>query len=275
MYKRIGIVDDGTKNAFYALKLGLEFAKREGVSPTIMSVMDILSPMEPYLAIKDKKWEEEMPAFRKIFTSHRARTEKILSEAEKVSRQMGVVAATMFLEGQPGEQVLEQSKRFDILFVGAHSKKKENIAGRLAREGSCDVFVSRNEEVKEVLLALKGKPLDRDIIERGMLFAKGFGAHVTALHVSSSLSEDKNAPLIVKKAKEAGQSASLKVKALLARGSVLSKIQDHAKKSDLVVLGTRGMGGLSDIVLGSLAEKVVKQSPCSVLIVRPSARRRG
>ena len=38
---------------------------------------------------------------------------------------------------------------------------------------------------------------------------------------------------------------------------------------DLVVIGTHGRTGLSRILLGSVAEKVVRHAPCSVLVVRP------
>jgi nucleotide-binding universal stress UspA family protein len=38
---------------------------------------------------------------------------------------------------------------------------------------------------------------------------------------------------------------------------------------DLVVIGTHGRTGLSRILLGSVAEKVIRHAPCSVLVVRP------
>ncbi len=37
---------------------------------------------------------------------------------------------------------------------------------------------------------------------------------------------------------------------------------------DLVVLGTHGRTGLKHLVLGSVAERVVRQAPCPVLVVR-------
>jgi nucleotide-binding universal stress UspA family protein len=40
---------------------------------------------------------------------------------------------------------------------------------------------------------------------------------------------------------------------------------------DLCVMGTHGRTGLKRIFLGSVAEKVVRHSPCSVLVVRPGS----
>ncbi len=47
-------------------------------------------------------------------------------------------------------------------------------------------------------------------------------------------------------------------------------IADHAKNvgADLVVVGTHGHRGLRRVLLGSVAEKVVKLSPCSVLTIK-------
>ena len=41
---------------------------------------------------------------------------------------------------------------------------------------------------------------------------------------------------------------------------------------ELCVIGTHGRTGLSRILLGSVAEKVVRHSPCSTLVVRPDAK---
>ena len=49
--------------------------------------------------------------------------------------------------------------------------------------------------------------------------------------------------------------------------------QDHAY--DLVVMGTHGRTGLARILLGSVAEMVVRHAPCSVLAVRPDGEARS
>ena len=39
-------------------------------------------------------------------------------------------------------------------------------------------------------------------------------------------------------------------------------------KSDLIVIGTHGRGALEQVLLGSVAEKVVRKAPCPVMSVR-------
>ena len=40
------------------------------------------------------------------------------------------------------------------------------------------------------------------------------------------------------------------------------------RKSDLIVIGTHGRGALTQMLLGSVTEKVVRKAPCPVLSVR-------
>ena len=39
--------------------------------------------------------------------------------------------------------------------------------------------------------------------------------------------------------------------------------------ADLVVVGTRGRTGMKAVLLGTVAERIVRESPCSVLAVKP------
>jgi nucleotide-binding universal stress UspA family protein len=59
----------------------------------------------------------------------------------------------------------------------------------------------------------------------------------------------------------------------LGEGAAAAEIERiaHAKRADLIVIGTHGRTGLSRILLGSVAEAVVRKAPCAVLTVRASA----
>jgi nucleotide-binding universal stress UspA family protein len=55
------------------------------------------------------------------------------------------------------------------------------------------------------------------------------------------------------------------------QGPPFLEIVRYAKENniDLIVLGTHGRSGLAHMLLGSVAEKVVRKAPCPVLTVRP------
>lgn len=65
---------------------------------------------------------------------------------------------------------------------------------------------------------------------------------------------------------------SLKVVRANREGSAVHEIVDYAKAHhvDLIVLGTHGRTGLSHLVIGSVAENVVRLAPCAVLTVPPA-----
>jgi nucleotide-binding universal stress UspA family protein len=44
-----------------------------------------------------------------------------------------------------------------------------------------------------------------------------------------------------------------------------------AEKVDLIVIATHGRTGLSHLVMGSVAERVVRTAPCPVMTIRPVA----
>lgn len=55
------------------------------------------------------------------------------------------------------------------------------------------------------------------------------------------------------------------------REELLSVVEQEG--ADLVVCGSRGVTGLQRFLLGSVSERVLREAPCSVLIVRGQARR--
>jgi nucleotide-binding universal stress UspA family protein len=57
---------------------------------------------------------------------------------------------------------------------------------------------------------------------------------------------------------------------LLVANAPAAAIVDYAQREliDLVVTGTHGRGGVSHLLLGSVAERVVRTAPCPVLTIR-------
>lgn len=139
-------------------------------------------------------------------------------------------------------------------------------------------------EFKRILIPTDGSENTRAAITHGLELAKLVGAEVTALYVVDQASFV-NFPmdatvvsiysLLEKEGKEAvdyivreGEKLGVKVEPKVIEGSPAKKIVDEAENHDLVVMGTLGRTGVSKILLGSVAEKVVRLAPCPVLVVR-------
>jgi nucleotide-binding universal stress UspA family protein len=66
------------------------------------------------------------------------------------------------------------------------------------------------------------------------------------------------------------------VRTLTKRGSPAQVIVDTAKRNgaDLIVMGTHGRTGLAHMLIGSVAERVVRTAHCPALTVRYARRKR-
>ena len=85
--------------------------------------------------------------------------------------------------------------------------------------------------------------------------------------IDARLSESQE---ILQKAVEAVGDVPAEIHTELIEGDPAEAIIDVAKvrESNVIVMGSRGFGGLAGLVLGSTSQKVVSHAPCPVLIVR-------
>jgi universal stress protein A len=69
------------------------------------------------------------------------------------------------------------------------------------------------------------------------------------------------------------QNVQIEVTRSVVMGSPSLKIVETAEAEhvDLIVMATHGRTGLSHLLIGSVAERVVRTAPCPVLTIRPSA----
>ena len=80
----------------------------------------------------------------------------------------------------------------------------------------------------------------------------------------------KDAQTILEAAQKAVGDVPAEIHTELIEGSAAEAIINVARTrgSDLIVMGSRGLGTLAGLVMGSTSQKVVSHAPCPVLIVR-------
>ena len=85
-------------------------------------------------------------------------------------------------------------------------------------------------------------------------------------------SAEKRLERLVQRARDRGVEAA----GILLDGFVSDEIIEAARreKADLLVMGTHGHRGLSRVVLGSVAARVVAKAPCPVLTIRSESAQR-
>jgi nucleotide-binding universal stress UspA family protein len=137
---------------------------------------------------------------------------------------------------------------------------------------------------KKILIPTDGSEYTKTAIAKGLALAKSMDADVTAMYVVDQTSFI-NFPmdstivsvysLLEKEGKEAvdyivaeGQKIGVKVTPVIEEGAPARKITEASKNFDLIVMGTLGRTGVSKILLGSVAEKVVRYAQCPVMVIR-------
>lgn len=137
---------------------------------------------------------------------------------------------------------------------------------------------------KKILIATDGSQYSRAAIEKGLEIASAQGSYVDALYVvdtralagTDGVPEPTNMYQLleqegkraVDQVKQAGK--GLEVETFVLAGHPSTTIARFAKDNDvdLIVVGTLGKSGLEELLLGSVADKVVRMAPCPVLVVR-------
>jgi nucleotide-binding universal stress UspA family protein len=73
----------------------------------------------------------------------------------------------------------------------------------------------------------------------------------------------------------AGQDPSVTIKPVVRQGNAARVLLDAAKDADLLVVGSRGHGGFTEALLGSVGQHCVHHAPCPVVVVRDGPGPRG
>ncbi len=60
----------------------------------------------------------------------------------------------------------------------------------------------------------------------------------------------------------------VEIEVQVVHGRVIATLVDWAARSDLLVMGSRGLGGFSGKLLGSVSQRVLRQSTCPVMIAK-------
>ena len=139
---------------------------------------------------------------------------------------------------------------------------------------------------QNIVITTDGSEKNISAVIEGLMIARLTGANVKVIFVIdmkplySGVAEESYGDIYEsyeKDGKEALQNikelaGDLKIETFLLTGKPANEIIRFAKENetDLLIAGTQGKSGLGKMILGSVAENVVRNAPCSVLVVRKS-----
>jgi nucleotide-binding universal stress UspA family protein len=146
---------------------------------------------------------------------------------------------------------------------------------------------------EKILVAIDGSEMSDKALEAALTIAGEQKAKVTLLHVGKDIvippymigegayiakkyddeynkALEKEAEELLNRAKTEAEAKNIKAETLYVKGDPAREIVDHAQENgcQLIVIGSRGLSGFKEMMLGSVSHKVSQLANCPVLIVK-------
>jgi nucleotide-binding universal stress UspA family protein len=124
-----------------------------------------------------------------------------------------------------------------------------------------------------IVVPLDGSPEGTIAVPHACLMARVSGATVTLLRAVGHEREVADAQTFLDGLAREYGTPEVRIDGVVRQGDAGNKILDEVRQvgADLVVMRTHARAGLSRVVLGSVAQKIVSQSPSPVLLLTPSS----
>lgn len=290
-FRHIIAAIDFTPSCRNALREASRLASLDGAALTVVHVMDEFLVHELKRALAADQITIRHDWTRKL--------QEFVSESD-----VGAVHAEAIVRiGHPLIELSDvcRTEGVDLLVMGSRGSKNEPnrvgaIAAKCVRKAPVDVLLVREDAqgpFKHLVTCVDFSENSAKAVRHALKIAEQDGAVLDCLHVYQSalaMSLDYGgmvAPMPIGADPEAldmwrrelntflapilaGSTATVTqhiVERVNIRESILEHVREH--RADLVVLGTRGKTGLREILIGTTAEKIIANAPCSILAIKP------
>ena len=162
-------------------------------------------------------------------------------------------------------------------------------AGRKKASAPAAQMTPTQFQIGRILVPIDFSEHSQKALRYALAFAHQFGAEVTLVHIVEQMvypgdwmypplavtdfATEKREEMISRlQSLDAG--SGVKTQHIVRIGRAWQEIIEIAQemKSDMLILATHGYTGLKHVLLGSVAEKIIRHAPCPVLTVRPDER---
>ena len=204
-------------------------------------------------------------------------------------------------DGAPAEEILRAAEEIgaDLIAMGTHGRtglsriRAGSVAETVLREARCPVLALRStdsvkepaRDVRVILAAIDFSDDSEDAARVARSIAAHLGARLVLLYVAPmdvvvpgvvpmvfDLQPDRDSLAALKTQLE-GPDLKAPIEVVLRQGVAASEILSEAETMgcDLIVIGTHGRTGVVRLLMGSVAETVLRRASCPVLMIKPAA----
>jgi nucleotide-binding universal stress UspA family protein len=273
---RVVVGYDGSPSAQDALDVAIEEARVRGVPLHVVHAEEV----GLFLPGRDEAHDR---AAQKAVQDAYARSAAVLGEhAITTHIEPGTASHVLLRQSHPGDLLVVGSHGFrplSQLFVGSTS---EAVAGHAA----ADVLVVRAVAQHPkgcITVGMDGSAQSKLALARALEIAARDGATVRAVLATPTIIDAFGAitgpddEMVVEATQalaadvaEVAEGSGVTVEQYVVRSHPVDALQDNCQGARLLVVGSRGRGGVAAMVLGSVGRRLVHTAPCPVLVVHPA-----
>lgn len=255
---------DGSASSLDAVRWAAAEAARRGAALTLLYACYIPSP-EPYTPVA-------LP--RSYGDALREQGKDLLEEARHVAEHAAdVPVRTELRAGLPADELVRASAAASLAVLG--SRGLGGIAGlllgsvavHLAAHGHCPVVVVRGEAPEDgpIVAGVDGSPLSDAALGFAFAAAAARGVRLIAVQALAAAGDEDLAPRLVP---WQAKYPRVEVASRLMEERPVRALIRAADGAQLIVVGSRGRGGLAGIGLGSTSQGLLRHAGCPVAVLR-------
>ncbi|ADG74142.1 UspA domain protein [Cellulomonas flavigena DSM 20109] len=281
---------DGSPEAVAAVRWAAGSARRLGLPLQVVHVWGVSGTLDA-------------PPLSTASAFVRAGAQEVADEGAQVARDAvpGIEVSAVLEDGPPARALVERAVGARLVVLGRQGSSRlsgvfiGSVALGTAQHAPCPVVVVPRTALGRaatdlVVVGVDGSPHSLGAVDAAGRYATGAGARLRAVacwnvaaHGRSLADWLREHPevtpvdLAVRRADDALAAAQallaerwpdVEVETRTEEGHAAHLLARHAEKADLLVVGTRGRGGLAGLVLGSVSQWLVGRAACPVLVTR-------
>lgn len=285
----VGVAGDGEGDS--ALLWAARTAARTGTSLVVVHASDPES-------FASRVAGAEIMAVTAVLEAEEEAVRELEQRVAALARELGITARVDAVRGTPVAALLEHQDEAAIIVVGTGAKGavEEFILGStslgVSAHARCPVVVINPGTDLDSLthgrigVAIDGSADSRRAARAALALAGFTGSTVTAVSTWylevvdgfvvtepdspewRQLEADRRAMVEEVLAPLRASFPAVEVDVEILRGPVVMTLRDFSARCDVLVVGSRGLGGIRGRLLGSVSQRMMRTASCPVLVVR-------
>lgn len=277
MTQKILVPLDGSESAEKALLMALGISSQSDSEVLVVRATPIVPPTS--VGSPDMMTDYNYLESQELTETFHTQTKAYLEEIDTKYADRAPALRTLAELGDPAAVIIDvaSTEKANLIIMSTHGHSGMeylmlgSVTERVLHGAPCPVLVVRDAQpLGSILVTLDGSELSESALEPALNTARLLGGQVTLLHV-------------VEKRQHGGQeylddiaarfsNTDVVLTTALTHGSPVTQILEYVRsyEIDLIVMSTHGRSGIKRWLHGSVSEKVLREAPCAVMVVRPT-----